>query len=311
VDSLIPGQKKEERQAHILAIHKVPGDAPRERIVEYAKGIFMQLPSRKGVKKAIERAHILLNGAPVETGRYLEPGDEITLTERPAALHKTYRLDLTVHFEDEHMAVVQKPAGIPVSGNYFKTIAQALPHNLKPSDVADALRIPLPVHRLDAPTSGLLLVAKTSGAMVELGRQFASRKVKKVYHAIVFGHLSLSGKIDSPVGEKDAESIYAVMRAVPSLRHGYFSLVKLEPLTGRTHQLRIHMAGSGHPIVGDAIYGNESNVLKGRGLFLAATGLSLRHPFFPEREVHIETGLPQKFISLLDREAQRWKKFKS
>lgn len=287
----------------------MPPETSRARIVDYANGIFEQIPSRKGVKKAIERSRILLNGEVVETGRYVQPGDEISLVEKPADLHKTYRLDLEVLFEDDQMAVVCKPAGIPVSGNRFKTLAQALPHNLNASTAADALRIPLPVHRLDAPTSGLLIAAKTSRAMVELGRRFADREVRKCYHAVVFGTLTLSGKIDSPIGGKPAETLCTPLRTVPSLRHGSMTLVKLEPLTGRTHQLRIHMADAGHPIVGDVQYGTETNILKGKGLFLASTALALRHPVSPEKEVKAETALPQKFTSLLEREERRWKKF--
>lgn len=292
-------------------MHRVPPDASRARIVDYTNGIFVQLPSRKGVKKAIERGRILLNGEVVETGRYVQPGDEIALVEKPAELHKTYRLDLEVVYEDDHMAVVCKPAGIPVSGNRFKTVAQALPHNLKPSPCPDALRIPLPVHRLDAPTTGLLTVAKTGSAMVELGRKFADREVRKRYRAVVFGTCTLSGKIDSPVGGKPALSICTPLTTVPSLRHGSLTLVELEPLTGRTHQLRIHMAEAGHPIVGDAQYGSDANVLKGKGLMLAAVRLRLGHPVFPEREVDVETALPQKFTSLLEREERRWRKFKA
>lgn len=292
-----------------VEVHRVPPEVPRVRIVDYANGIFTQLPSRKGVKKAIERGRILLNGEPVETGRYVQPGDEITLVEKPAEAHKTYRLDLEVIYEDDHMAVVFKPAGIPVSGNRFKTVAQALPHNLKPSPCPDSLRIPLPVHRLDAPTTGLLVVAKTGSAMVELGRKFAAREVRKRYCAVVFGALSLSREIDSPIGGKPAQSICRPLRTVPSLRYGNLTLVELEPLTGRTHQLRIHMAEAGHPIAGDAQYGSDANVLKGKGLLLSAVRLTLGHPIFPEREIDVQTALPQKFTSLLEREERRWKKF--
>lgn len=309
MDSLSGISDSHPHGLRIIATHQVPVQAPRERIVDYANGIFEQLPSRKGVKKAIEREQIWLNGEPVETGRYVQPGDQITLVEKPAEAHKTYRLDLEVIFEDEHMAVVCKPAGIPVSGNRFKTLAQALPHNLHASTAVDSLRVPLPVHRLDAPTTGLLVVAKTSSAMVELGRNFADREVLKCYHAVVFGKLALTGKIDSPVEGKPALSVCTPLRTVPSLRHKSLTLVKLEPLTGRTHQLRIHMAGAGHPIVGDPQYGSETNILKGKGLFLASTGLALRHPVFSEREVKAETALPGKFTSLLEREERRWRKF--
>lgn len=309
MDSLSENSGADRNGLRLIAIHRVSGGVAPIRIVDYANGIFVQLPSRKGAKKAIERGRILLNGEVVETGRYVQPGDEISLVEKPAELHKTYRLDLEVVYEDDHMAVVCKPAGIPVSGNRFKTVAQALPHNLKPSTCTDALRIPLPVHRLDAPTTGLLLVAKTGSAMVELGRKFADREVRKRYRAVVFGTLTLSGKIDSPVDGKPAQSICAPLCTVPSLRHGSLTLVELEPLTGRTHQLRIHMAGAGHPIVGDAQYGSDANVLKGKGLMLSAVWLTLGHPVFPEREIDLQTALPQKFTSLLEREERRWKKF--
>jgi RluA family pseudouridine synthase len=261
------------------------------------------------VEKAFKKGLIYLNGEPVETGRFLKLGDVIELKAAPAALHKDFFLDIEVVYEDDHLAIVNKPAGYPVSGNRFKTIAQALPRNLKPGTTPDALPIPLPVHRLDAATSGLLVVAKTRSAHASLGQLFEARSVIKTYHAIAVGAMPERGEITSPIEGLHAETSSKVLRSVPSLRNGHLSLVELGPRTGRTHQLRIHLASIGHPIAGDTLYGPAQSILRGKGLFLAATALRFPHPIFTETLVDVSIQQPNKFLALLDREAKRWEKF--
>lgn len=213
---------------------------------------------------------------------------------------KAYSLPLEVILEDEHLAVIHKPAGILVSGNAFRTIVNALQGNLKPSEAADALPWPRPVHRLDHGTSGLLLVAKTSRALVSLGQQFESRTVQKRYRAVVIGKPQQSGTVESPIDGKEALTEYQLVRSVPSKRSGHLSLLDLFPRTGRRHQLRIHMASLGHPILGDKEYGIEGMILKGKGMFLAAVELQFTHPV-TDREVVCKIEQPGKFERFLDK----------
>ena len=289
-------------------VHRVPEGVGGVRLSDYARTAFPSIPSRKGIAKAIKRGELWVDGAPGQSGDWVETGQMLELVDLQQHVPKTYPLPLEVVFEDEWLAVVNKPAGIEVSGNKFKTIENALAGSLSPSTQSDALGWPRPVHRLDYSTSGLLLVAKTSGAQVFLGRQFEERAVRKRYCAVVMGALSVSGQVDDPINGLPAHSDYTVAETVPSLRSGHLTRVDLFPVTGRTHQLRIHMAAIGHPIVGDTKYGKEGNVLKGKGLFLAAVELRFPHPV-DQREITVSTDVPPKFGTLLKREKIRWEKF--
>ena len=250
-----------------------------------------------------------MNQEPSTTGYRVQPGDELTLFRQELTPPKGFRLQLDIHYEDEHLAVVVKPAGIPTSGNQFKTIQNALIFNLNKTTAPDALNWPKPVHRLDASTSGLLLVAKTKLAQVNLGQQFENKTVKKRYHAVVIGQPPESGEWNSPIENKPSRTSFRTLQTVPSLRNTWLSLLELTPHTGRTHQLRIHLSRAGFPIMGDKLYGEEGEVFKGKGLFLCSTGLSFTHPA-NHQELSLELELPQKFQSLLQREKRRWNRYK-
>ena len=292
----------------IKETHLVPEDISGVRLSDYARIAFPTIPSRKGMAKAIKRGELWINGAPARSGDWVQAGQTLELVDLKQRIPKTYRLPLEVLFEDEYLAVINKPPGIEVSGNKFKTIENALAGSLSPSTQPDALDWPRPVHRLDYSTSGLLLVAKTARAQVFLGQQFEERKIHKRYCAVVMGELLSSGQVDEPINGVSARSEYTPVKTVPSLRSGHLTLVDLFPATGRTHQLRIHMATIGHPIVGDQKHGQAGNVLKGKGLFLAAVELRFPHPA-DQRETILSIDIPPKFDSLLKREQTRWEKF--
>lgn len=200
---------------------------------------------------------------------------------------------LKVLFEDEYLAMVHKPAGIQVSGNSFKTVANALGQNLNRSDQSDAT-MPQPVHRLDYATTGILLVGKTSKSIRELNKLFENKAVSKTYYAIAIGEMKKNGAINSPIDGKESISRYHVIGSAPSERFGQLNLVKLKPETGRRHQLRIHLASIGHPILGDKDYGIEDLILNGKGLYLHAHSLTFKHPF-TQAEVFLEDELPDRF----------------
>jgi 23S rRNA pseudouridine1911/1915/1917 synthase len=292
----------------IKETHLVPPDVSSVRLSDYARTAFPQFPSRKGMAKAIKRGELWINGTPAQSGDWIQTGQILTLVDLQQRPPKTYPLPLEVIYEDESLAVINKPPGIEVSGNKFKTVENALTGSLTPSSLTDALPWPRPVHRLDYSTSGLLLVAKTASAQVALGQQFENRTLHKHYCALVMGKLTEPGKMDTEIDGLPAISNYTPIETVPSLRSGHITLVNLSPVTGRTHQLRIHMAALGHPIVGDQKYGEAGNTLKGKGLFLAAVELQFLHPT-SQQETTAKIIPPLKFSSLLQREKSRWEKF--
>lgn len=294
----------------VLKTHIVPDNIEEIRLYDYVQQVFPTIPSRKGVKKAIAREEILVNGEKTSTGHWVKAGQKIELLESLANPPKEYKLDLELVFEDEYMAVINKPAGIPVSGNQFRTIQNALIGNIKSSNEEDALKWPKPVHRLDGPTSGLLMIAKTAKGLVKLGQLFEQKLIQKKYVAIAMGQTPAAGTMDLEIDGLESFSEFKTIQVVNSLRSQHMSFVELSPKTGRTHQLRKQLSGIGHPIVGDKLYGEAGNVLEGKGLFLCALGLSFNHPITNEL-INLQLEIPYKFKSLLEREEVRWKKFKS
>ncbi len=289
----------------------VPDDlSPGTRIDRWCAEVFIEVPSRAFARKLIKKDLILLEGQLVESSRVLLPGQVVTLLAigRPPP-SRPFELELAVHFEDEHMAVVSKPAGVLTNGARFRTLEHALPGNLAPSSQADVLPAPRPVHRLDFQTSGLVVCAKTASAMVELGRSFQERRVRKTYRAVLLGRLEGEGRVDSPVEGRSAASTYKVLGHTRSLSPGWLTTVELSPLTGRTHQLRRHMAELGTPVLGDALY-TRGKVLKKAGLFLCAVQLELDHPITGE-PLSVRRDEPTKFEAQRQREQRRWDRWES
>ncbi|NEW79367.1 MAG: RluA family pseudouridine synthase [Gelidibacter sp.] len=234
----------------------------------------------------------------------MQYGQVIDLLETPQSQPKIFELQLEVLFEDNFMAAIHKPAGFSVSGNAYKTIYNSLPYNLKKSSEPDALPWPTSVHRLDNQTSGILLVAKTKTAQIALGNQFENHTIQKKYCAVVIGKVFSNGGIKTPIEDKTAETDFEVVTVVNSLRFEQLSLLKVFPKTGRTHQIRIHLASIGHPIFGDKLYLEEKMFHKGKGLFLCAYEISFLHPKTSE-QINLKIATPHKFESLLLREQRR------
>ncbi len=274
--------------------HIVPPIPSPIRLQEYGVGIFSAAETKSALKKALKKKQIKVDGHIATTATFIKGGECISIyIPEEVSPKKKLIFPLKVIFEDEYLAVIHKPAGILVSGNSFKTIANALPQNIKRSELSDACR-PQPVHRLDYATTGILLVGKTSSSIRALNKLFENKVVDKTYYAISIGEMEQEGKITTEVDGKQSHSNYKVCESVSSERFGKLNLVQLEPKTGRRHQLRIHLSSIGNPILGDKEYGIENFILKGKGLYLHAHSLKFIHPFTNE-EIDLKDELPERF----------------
>ena len=281
----------------IIETHTVPKQENSIRFQEYAVGIFKTIPTKSGIKKAIKKELLFIDDLSASTAKFIVGGEKIVLfqPEEPSNF-KRLQLDLEVVFEDDYLAVINKPAGILVSGNKFKTVDNALQQNLVKSTQIDAVR-PRPTHRLDYPTTGLLLIGKTTTSILALNKLFENKEITKTYFGTTIGQMAPSGTINLPVDEKIAESHFTVLKTVVSKRFEYLNLVKLSPKTGRRHQLRKHLAAIGNPILGDKEYGKEGFILNGKGLYLHAGILEFTHPF-TKQQMCIKKENPTKFNTI-------------
>ncbi len=281
--------------------------------------------SRARLQHLIADEEVLVNGKPVKSSYKLNANDEIEV-ELVASLTTSFapeNIPLNIVFEDDALIVVNKPAGLvvhPAAGIQTGTLANALAYHFeKLSRKAGATR-PGVVHRLDKDTSGLLAVAKTEIAHEHLADQFRERKVFKSYLALVHGVLEReTGRIEEPLardprnrtrmaivrGGRGALSLYKVRR-----RFDRFTLLDVEIKTGRTHQIRVHLASLKHPVVGDEVYGGGRDktvrdprvrveIRKLARHFLHAAELGLRHPISGE-QLRFQAPLPAELQHLLD-----------
>ncbi|MFK7749136.1 MAG: RluA family pseudouridine synthase [Kordia sp.] len=292
----------------LLETHIVPKLHAPVRMQEYDVANFDCIATKSTLKKSIKKQLVTVNEKTATTGMYVSENDIIKIYAEATIVKKIFKLEIPVIFEDDCIAIINKPAGFPTNGNYFKTIENALPNNLKPSAAIDVLNYPKPVHRLDNPTSGILIIAKTKSAQRDLYRQFESQQITKEYQAIVIGKTTDEGEIHSAVAEKKAYTKYKTLQTVSSLQNGHLSLVHLFPSTGRTHQLRIHLASIQHPIVGDPLYGKAEENYK-KGLFLCATSIQFTHPETKEK-ISFSINPPNKYANFLAREERRFLKFR-
>ncbi|NOY26543.1 MAG: RluA family pseudouridine synthase [Oligoflexia bacterium] len=278
-------------------------DHAPERLDRVALALFDVLASKSQVRKLARKGRVRVNGEPVEPMTTVHPGDELVLDLPDHAGHQI-ALPLRVVFEDAHLAVVYKPAGLVTSGNRAKTLQAALLANLQPSPQPDAMARPHPVHRLDARTQGLVICAKTHAANVALGRAFQQRRVEKRYRALLRGRLDGEGLVEEPVDGRDAASRWRTVEITPAPMTGFATTVDLWPRTGRKHQLRQHAALLGHPVLGDDLYTPEGPLLRGAGLFLAALELRLRHPITGD-PLQVEADEPARFEAFRARARRR------
>ena len=281
--------------------------------------------SRARLQRLIEVADVLVNGRVVKSSYKLRPNDEIEveLTPPPSTSFAPENIPLDVVYEDDQLIVVNKPAGIvvhPAAGVMSGTLANALAFHFQQLSTSGGAVRPGIVHRLDKGTSGLMVVAKTEAAHEDLADQFRDREIFKSYVALVHGQVEKrTGQIDQPIArDRGNRTRMAVVRGGrPSLsiyrvrkRFERFTLLNVELKTGRTHQIRVHLAWLKHPVVGDDAYGTgrdktipdqqlRSEIAKLGRQFLHAEQLGFRHPKTKE-EVRFNVPIPPELQAVLD-----------
>ena len=277
--------------------------------------------SRSAFAKLLEDGAVTAGGEKCDKHRILHEGDEVcfTLPEvRPLEV-EAQNIPLDVVYEDDDVLVVNKPKGMvvhPAAGNPDGTLVNALLWHCGDSlSGINGVARPGIVHRIDKDTSGLLLVAKNDAAHKSLAAQLKAHTCNRVYEAVVVGNLKQdSGTVDAPIGRHPtqrkkmavtANGRRAVTHWEVIARYPGFTHVRCRLETGRTHQIRVHLASIGHPILGDTVYGNKKSVPGLTGQCLHAVGLRFLHPRTGE-SVELACPLPEEFTAQLRRlEAKR------
>lgn len=286
--------------------HVVPDGTEPQRLDYYASEVFDEIASPTQARKLRKKGALRLNGETELEPAMVGPGDRFhyVLPESKRRLVEIPE-EVGVAFEDSHLAVVVKPAGLRTSGHQRRTLTNVLPGVIAASDEPDVLNWPHPVHRLDIRTGGLVVAAKTARANVALGRAFQNRTVQKRYVAIAVGRLEGSVVVDRPISGRTARTRFVVRRHIPSHMLGWLTEVHCWPETGRNHQIRRHLAHLGHPILGDDVYTGRIDNIQKKGLFLWAAGLELDHPVTGER-MHLSAPPSRRFTRYVSWHRDRW-----
>lgn len=238
---------------------------PKQRLDQYLAERYTDI-SRAFLQKLCSSDQVLVNGKPAKSGFKLKPTDKVKILYDMAGIEKIEDVDLPILYQDDDVLVINKPAGVisHARGKYWNEPSVASFVRQLTNQTGDRVGI---VHRLDRATSGVMICAKTAETMAFLQKQFADRNVTKTYVAIVSGHLDpKQAIIDMPIERnpkapstfrvgpngKTAQTAYKVVKSFEK-----YDEVELEPKTGRTHQLRVHLANQGHAIVGDTLYAGE------------------------------------------------------
>ena len=273
--------------------------------------------SRSQIKRKIDNAEILVNKNKVKAGYNIELGDIISIEEDKEIKLEKEDIDFKILYEDDHLAIISKPQDLvvhPGAGNPNNTLVNGLLYKFDNlAKGSDELR-PGIVHRLDKDTSGLMIIAKSDEAYSKLVKMFKTRKIKKSYLAIVYGKLDDFGVIDSPIGrdrknrKKFCVTNHNSKRAISKYKllknFDNYSLVKINLITGRTHQIRVHFSYIKHPVIGDPVYGykNKFNIDK---QLLHSYTLEFKHPISGQ-EMKFEDDFPPRFKKFIDR-FEKWK----
>lgn len=301
--------------------HKIEFDIDKEtegtRIDLVLSGAFDDM-SRSYIQKLFEKGKIEINGTVCTEKKYkAKAGDHIVIDVPEAEIIKVEAEDipLDIVYEDDDLLVVNKPAGMvvhPAPGNMSGTLVNALMYHCRDnlSSINGMIR-PGIVHRIDKNTSGLLMVAKNDNSHRILSEQLAEHSITRVYKAIVYNNFAEDeGTVDKPIGRDpknrmrnavtDLNSKHAVTHYTVKERFGRFTLIEAKLETGRTHQIRVHMAYIKHPLLGDDVYGPSKNRYGASRQMLHAAVLGFVHPSTGEY-IEFTAPLPEDFEKVLDK----------
>ena len=271
--------------------------------------------SRSRVQKLIENGLVTVNGKAVKSNYKLRKGDilEVEIPDPEPLEIEAEDIPLDIIYEDKDVVIVNKPQGMvvhPAPGHYSETLVNALMYHCKDdlSGINGQMR-PGIVHRIDKDTSGVIMIAKSDAAHNSLAQQLAVHSITRKYYAVVCGNIKEdSGTVDKPIGRnpKDRKKMAVVQGGRRAVTHyrvlerfgGKYTLIEAQLETGRTHQIRVHMASLGHPLLGVTVYGSEKQPFKLQGQVLHAKVLGFNHPS-DGRYVEFESPLPKYFEKLL------------
>ena len=299
------------QETAVPEFHEFTVEVSESRLDQYLAGLDTGM-TRSQLSRLIVEGQALVNGRPAKPSSKVRAGDSVSLSVPPPRPTGVVAQDIpvTVVYQDESVVVIDKPAGLavhPGPGHPDMTLVNALLAMCPDIQGIGGEIRPGIVHRLDKDTSGLMMVAKTHQAHNDLSAQIKARQVTKGYLALVEGSLkSIEGKVDAPVGRhprrrtrmavvvggKEARTNYKVRQEL----RGH-SLVELYLETGRTHQIRVHMAHLGHPLVGDTTYGHASHLVDRH--FLHAFHLGFKHPITGE-PLDFKIDLPPDLTPAID-----------
>lgn len=296
-------------------ILKITEDNVGERIDKYLSNA-IEGKTRSFIQGLIYDKAVIVNGKVIKSNYKLRKGDDIVVKlPEPIELDvKPENIELNIIYEDSDVIVVNKPKGMvvhPAPGNYNGTLVNGLLYHCKDLSGINGVIRPGIVHRIDKDTTGILVIAKNDDAHNSLAKQFKDHSIKREYYALVEGKFSKdSGTIDKPLGrnKKDRLKMDIVEDGRRAVTHYEVleqydkgvSLIKCTLETGRTHQIRVHMASIGHPLVGDLVYGFKKQKFKIEGQALHAKTLGFIHPRTGEY-IEFTSELPEYFKELLDK----------
>jgi len=272
--------------------------------------------SRSQIQRSIDEQSVKIDGVIRKSSYKLREGEKVEVDYEPPGIEeiRPENIPLEFKYRDAHIIVIDKPSGLvvhPGVKNRQHTLVSSLLYHFPGIEDVGPRERPGIVHRLDKETSGLMVVARSLKALHDLQLQFKARMVEKYYHCLVWGKPpKREGRIDWPIGRharhgerisvktkkpRLAETLYAVIK-----EYRGFTLLEIRPLTGRTHQIRVHLSASGYPVVGDSRYGRRKSKIRLPRLFLHSSRLLFMHPETTEK-LEFSSPLPEDLKSFLQK----------